>query len=91
MRNVPKKKTKNVPEPVLLGWGVTGLERSQLIVQLRCEIASDSAKAFRTAATSNVTQLLRIETREILHAIAEGFELQARLLKSMLNLAKVKP
>jgi len=63
----------------------TEFERSRLIVQLRYETAIDAANAFRAAATSDLKNMLRHEQRELLHAVAEGYALQARLLKSTLD------
>lgn len=75
------------PDPIGSIVSLTEFERSRFIVQLRCEIANDNAKAFRTAATSDLKNMLRNEQHELLHSIAEGYELQARLLRSTLDLA----
>lgn len=63
-------------------------ERSRLIVQLRCEIALDAERAFEYAATS----VLRLEPEQklLLQAIAIGYGVQHRLLKSTLDLGKKK-
>ena len=84
-----KTKSKSVPEPgpIVPIWGITEFERSRLIVQLRAEIANDSAKAFRAAAT-NCHGLMDLSQRDQLHAIAEGYERQAKQLQATLNLVK---
>lgn len=60
--------------------------RSLLIVRLRCEIAFDAAKAFRAAATSG--EIMTMDQRRMLHAVAAGYELQHKLMKSTLDLAR---
>lgn len=67
---------------------MTEFERSLLIVQLRCEIASDSAKAFREGARSKF--LMSNEMRNFMRSVAEGYELQSKLLKSTLDLVQKK-
>lgn len=68
------------PDPVI---PFTDFERSRLIIQLRHEIAIDNSKAYRHAAQSNLTPM-DLMHRTMLLALSEGYDLQAKLLKSML-------
>lgn len=79
---MPKKSVPK-PEPII---PFTDFERERLIVQLRYELMSDMAEAFRNAGLARNTAMTT-DQREMLCAIAKGYELQARISKSTLVLA----